>query len=218
MTDAVSLATNYHKFIKTIPDNVTPIFVTKYVDISVTEALIKLGAQTIGENRIQVAREKQDAIKDPIAWHMIGPLQKNKAKYAVRMFELIQSVDSLSLAIEINKQAKKISKTQKILIQINIGKESQKHGFLPEEIESATKEISELSNIEINGLMAIPPFSDNPENTRGYFREMKTLFDKITLNSKLLTFSYLSMGMSGDYLIAIEEGANMVRVGSLLFQ
>ncbi len=189
---------------------------TKYVDVATTKELIAAGAKILGENRIQVAKEKKAAVDADICWQMIGPLQKNKVKLAVKMFDLIQSVDSLALAAEINKQAEKIAKKQKILIQVNIGREEQKHGFLAEDLSEAFKQIKTFKFIETQGLMTIPPYDADPEKTRPYFRKMKEIFD--SLASQFSTPSYLSMGMSGDYLVAIEEGANMVRVGSLLFE
>jgi len=200
-----------------IPAGVEVVAVTKYVGIPETLELINAGAQNIGESRIQSAREKLSALTQPINWHMIGPLQKNKAKYAVKMFKLIQSVDSTDLAIELDKQARKSEKVQDILIQINIGQEPQKHGFLPEEILEAAREISLLSNLRVRGLMTIPPFNEDPEASRPYFREMKRIFDEVQLTADSSLFTVLSMGMSADHQIAIDEGASMIRVGSLLF-
>jgi len=211
-----NLLNNYQEITASLSEDITLVCVTKYVGIAETQELIQAGAQNIGENRIQVAREKIDSIPDNVKWQMIGPLQKNKAKYAVKMFDMIQSVDSLSLATELNKQAEKISKIQKILLQVNIGEESQKYGFLSSEVAKAITNVDSLKNIKIKGLMAIPPFNEDTENSRPYFQQMKSLFDHI--NTNILPLTYLSMGMSADYQVAIEEGSNMVRIGSLLFK
>ena len=142
-----------------------------------------------------------------IEYHFIGHLQTNKAKKAVQIFDLIQSVDSLKLAKEIDKRARQINKIQDILVEVNIGKEPQKYGIMPDETLNFVKEISNLENIVVKGLMCMPPLHKNP---RPYFKEMKKTYD----NSKL---EILSMGMSNDYKIAIEEGSTMIRIGTLIF-
>jgi len=207
----VNLAEKYQQLIKNVPDNVRIIYVAKYVDAAKTQELVALGAKDIGENRVQQGRDKAEIIKD-VTWHMIGPLQSNKVRQAVKTFDYIQSVDSMELARHIGAEAKRIGKVQKILLEVNIGREAQKHGFLPENLTFGLGIVQKFPGLAIVGLMAIPPYDDDPEKSRPYFQEMKKLFDQ---NQPL---QYLSMGMSGDYKIAIEEGANMIRVGSILFE
>lgn len=186
--------------------------VTKYASLEQIQELIAAGQKVLGESRVQDAQKKAEILKEQnIEWHMVGHLQTNKVKQAIKIFEYIQSVDSLRLAQEIDKEAKKINKVQKILVQINIGREPQKTGILPEETENLIKEVTGLTNLQICGLMAIAPYFDNSEKARPYFKEMKKIFDTFP------GLTYLSMGMSQDYQIALTEGSNMVRIGSALF-
>lgn len=189
------------------------------------EEVIKAGLTDIGENRVQEAFTKYKELLTmdygllTIKWHMIGHLQTNKVKDAVRIFDLIHSVDSLRLAAEINKEAQKADKIQEILVEVNIAKDPAKFGFKPEVSEDAIKEISVFENIRIKGLMTIAPAVDNPEKTRQYFRELKKIFDNI--NQLPITnhqFEFLSMGMSDDFAVAIEEGSNMIRLGRVIFE
>ena len=186
--------------------------VSKSRTVDEIKIAIDSGASIIAENRIQEAEQKYAMLKDyfeqhNIEYHFIGHLQTNKAKKAVQIFDLIQSVDSLKLAKEIDKRARQINKIQDILVEVNIGKEPQKYGIMPDETLNFVKEISNLENIVVKGLMCMPPLHKNP---RPYFKEMKKTYD----NSKL---EILSMGMSNDYKIAIEEGSTMIRIGTLIF-
>jgi len=199
--------------------------VTKGRTASQIEEVIKAGLTDIGENRVQEAFTKYKELSTmdyglwTIKWHMIGHLQTNKVKDAVRIFDLIHSVDSLRLAAEINKEAQKADKIQEILVEVNIAKDPAKFGFKPEVSEDAIKEISVFENIRIKGLMTIAPAVDNPEKTRQYFRELKKIFDNI--NQLPITnhqFEFLSMGMSDDFAVAIEEGSNMIRLGRVIFE
>jgi PLP dependent protein len=189
--------------------------VSKGHSVEKIEKALNAGITMIGENKIQEAEEKYRKLKDlfndmRVEFHLIGHLQKNKVKKAVMMFDMIQSVDSLKIAQEIDKRAKEIGKVQLILIQINIGAEKQKHGVMPEEIFGLLEEISKLENISVKGLMCITPYFEDAEKTRPYFRMMKSIFDKTGLE-------ILSMGMSHDYKIAVEEGSNMIRIGTKIF-
>lgn len=151
-----------------------------------------------------------------IQWHLIGPLQKNKAKYAVQLFELIHSLDSIALAEELNKQAEKIGKVQKVLVEIKLSPEETKHGIPPKDLFNLLKTVQQgMKNIKITGLMTIPPFSEKPEDARPYFRELRELKDRAQAAD--FNLPELSMGMSNDFECAIEEGATMVRVGTALF-
>ncbi|MDD4498445.1 MAG: YggS family pyridoxal phosphate-dependent enzyme [Methanosarcinaceae archaeon] len=194
----------------------TLVCVTKTIEPERINEAIRAGARIIGENRV---REYEDKCKDilPCETHLIGHLQTNKVKKAVRLFDVIQSVDSLKVIRNINEKAGAIDKVQKVFLQVNIGNEPQKYGFGPDEIKKVITEVRSLGNVRVEGLMCIPPFVP-PEQTRSYFRKMKTLFDEMKQeNRDNIDIRELSMGMSNDYGIAIEEGATMVRVGSAIF-
>ncbi len=190
---------------------------TKTVDVDTINYAIEKGIDYIGENKVQELLSKQDGIIN-VHHHFIGHLQTNKVKDIISRVELIHSVDSLKLAKEISKQAEKKNKVMDILLEVNIGDEESKWGFNPSELEVSIKEISLLSNIRICGIMAIPPICNEPEENRKYFRQMHQIF--IDLKSKNIDncfMNILSMGMSDDFDVAIEEGANLVRVGTALF-
>lgn len=187
-------------------------------DVSQIREVVQAGISEIGENRVQEAATKNSQLFPAIKWHMVGHLQTNKVKDAVRIFSLIQSVDSLRLAAEINKQAAAINKIQEILLEIKTSPESTKYGFAPRDAIEAVKQISGLKNINIKGLMTIAPVTDTPENTRPYFKMLRKISEEI--NAQRITQSplrILSMGMTADYKIAIEEGSNMVRLGRAIF-
>ncbi|MDD4954091.1 MAG: YggS family pyridoxal phosphate-dependent enzyme [Candidatus Omnitrophica bacterium] len=178
---------------------------------------ISAGITDIGENRVQEAVTKYNRIRNTpdarrIKWHMVGHLQGNKIKDAVRIFDLIQSVDSVSLAAGIDKEAARINKVQDILLEVKVSGEDTKFGFKPGQAVQAIREISRLCNVKIRGLMTIAPAVNNPEDARPYFRQLKELSNNIIDNP------ILSMGMSDDFGIAIEEGSNMVRLGRAIFE
>lgn len=185
--------------------------VTKMASIEAMEEAIAAGAHILGENRVQDASAKYAIIGNKAEWHLIGHLQTNKAKEAVRIFSLIHSVDSARLAKEIDREAAKINKVQDILIQVNVSGEESKFGIEPGSLENLLKEISAFSNVNIKGLMTIAPEVDDPETIRPYFRALRELRDRIS------NLQLLSMGMTGDFEVAIEEGSNMVRVGRAIF-
>ena len=179
---------------------------------------IALGVTDIGENKVQELVDKYDKI-DPVRWHMIGHLQTNKVKYIIDKVDLIHSVDSLRLAKEINKRAGQKDLFMDILLQVNIASEDSKHGIEADQVEDLMGQIlQECENIKIRGLMAMVPFTEDPEQVRPYFARMKKIYDRLKLVShERADFAYLSMGMSGDYKVAMEEGANLVRIGSSIF-
>lgn len=190
----------------------------------IKEALLA-GITELGENRVQEALSKYNELTtngqrlSTIKWHMIGHLQTNKAKEAVRIFGLIHSVDSLRLAQEIDKQAARINKIQDILIEVKTSPEATKSGIKPEDAIEAVRKIGALKNIKIKGLMTIAPLADNSEETRTYFMKLRELKDKINLLSVLCRpLSVLSMGMSDDFEVAIEEGSDMIRIGRGVFE
>jgi pyridoxal phosphate enzyme (YggS family) len=204
-------------------ESVTLLAVSKNRSVSQIEETLAAGIKEIGENRIQEAVLKHSAIlRTPYAvharWHMVGHLQTNKVKEAVRIFDLVQSVDSLRLAKEIDRQAANIGKVQDVLIEVKTSGEATKFGFVPEETIGAVKEIASFKNTRLQGLMTIAPLVDDPEKARPYFKTLKELFDEInrlsTIDHRLST---LSMGMTDDFEIAIEEGSNMVRLGRAIF-
>lgn len=194
----------------------TLVCITKTIEPERINEAIRAGVTIIGENRVQEYEDKRKEIL-PCETHLTGHLQANKVKKAVHLFDVIQSIDSLKLIRNIDRRARNIGKVQRVYLQVNIGNEPQKYGFGPDEIKNAITEIRSLRNVRVEGLMCIPPFVP-PEQTRSYFRKMKALFDEMKQeNRDNIDIRTLSMGMSGDYMIAIEEGATMVRVGSAIF-
>lgn len=208
------------------PEDITLVCVTKEATIEQARQAIACGITDIGENRVQDALEKYNRLVrselQTIKWHFIGHLQTNKARKAVEIFDLIHSVDSFHLADAISKDAAKINKAQDILIQVNVSGEQSKFGVSPERTIALLKQIISLSHIRVLGLMTITPLVDNPEKLRPYFRKLKQLSEEVkiffleprTENRE----PALSMGMSQDYQVAVEEGATMVRIGSAIFK
>jgi pyridoxal phosphate enzyme (YggS family) len=179
---------------------------------------IEAGVKIIGENYVQEAEKAREAVGNRAEWHLIGHLQKNKVKKAVAIFDMIETVDSVELAKEIDKRCAQVDKVMAVLIEINSGREKQKSGVLPEDAEQLVREIYTLPNIKIMGLMTMGPRYGNPEDSRPYFVETHKIFQKIKqLNLPGVEMKYLSMGMTNSYRVAIEEGANMVRLGSRIF-
>lgn len=201
------------------PENIRIVGVGKTMPFSKIKQAIDAGIAIIGENYIQEARRKFDELSSySISWHFIGHLQTNKAKYAVRMFDLIHTVDSLKLAKELNKQAKKIDKIQQILIQVNLSMELAKSGVFEKDAVNLTKDISCLENLKIKGLMTMPPFFNNPDEARPYFAKARNLCNLINKQAMPnVDMNELSMGMSGDFEVAIEEGATLIRIGTAIF-
>jgi len=197
------------------PSGVTLLTVSKGHRAEVVRAAADLGLALFGENRVQEGKAKIGLCPSRLRWHLIGHLQSNKCRDAVHFFEMIQSVDSLSLAQEINKWADKSAKTVRVLIEVNIAGESSKFGYAPEKVLSELSEINALPKIEVHGLMTVAPFAQDPEKVRPVFRrlrELKTECEKI-LGAPL---PQLSMGMSGDFEVAVEEGATIIRLGSAI--
>lgn len=193
------------------PSEITLVAVTKTHGPEEINEAIACGVTDIGENKVQEILSKYDSISKGVRWHLIGHLQTNKVKSVFDKVDIIHSVDSFHLAEEIDRRCKAIGKTMDILIQVNAAGEKQKSGIAPEELMPLLDEISRLTNLRVRGLMQIAPETDNPESVRKYFRIVKDLYDQIP------GADILSMGMSGDFEIAIEEGANMVRIGTAIF-
>jgi len=192
------------------PDHVLLIAVSKTVDAERIRLAIAAGVAALGENRVQEAREKIEALGRPVPWHLIGSLQTNKAKEAARLFDWIHSVDRLELARELSRRAHGAERTLDVLLQVNLGDEPQKGGVAPAEVKGLQGAMAGLPGLRVRGLMAIPPVTESPERTRPYFRRLRELRDELGLE-------HLSMGMSADFEVAIEEGATMVRVGTAIF-
>lgn len=201
------------------PESIRLVAATKTVPADRIRLAIMAGIRDVGENYVQEAREKIESLKDEeVSWHFIGRLQTNKAKYAVRMFDMIHSVDSLKLANELNKRAAKIEKVQKILIQVNISGEKTKSGIETERAIDLVRQIAALGNVAICGLMTLPPYFNAPDKVRPYFKSLKILQERIRdAHIPNVGMDELSMGMSGDFETAIEEGATIVRIGTAIF-
>lgn len=202
------------------PYDVKLIAVTKTVGIEQIKEVIDLGLRIFGENRVQEAKEKISNFKfqisnSKIEWHLIGYLQRNKAKTAVQLFDLIHSLDSIQLAEELNKHAQMFGKIQRVLVQVKLSEEETKHGVAKKDLTNLIKTVSEMKNLKLEGLMTMPPFFDDPEMVRPFFKELKELRNSVeALGFKL---PELSMGMTNDFEVAIEEGATMVRIGTGIF-
>ncbi len=200
------------------PGSVTLIAVSKTKPVEMIEAAMAAGQTVFGENRVQELRDKYDALGGRAVFHQIGGLQKNKVKYLIGRAALIESVDSRELAAEISRLSQKNGVTTDILIQVNIGRELQKSGVDPDEAENLVRFCSETPAVRVRGLMAIPPKCENPEDARPYFKEMYSLFlDIKSKNIDNIYMDILSMGMTNDFEVAVEEGSTAVRVGTAIF-
>jgi pyridoxal phosphate enzyme (YggS family) len=210
------------------PHDVKLIGVTKNVGADVVVKALEIGLRDFGENRVQEFRQKLSDVRNLIGvppggtlkgyrprWHLIGHLQKNKAKMAIELFDLIHSVDSEELAETVNRLAEKINKKQRVLVQVKLSDEESKYGILQKNMMGMLNGLREMRHLKVEGLMTIPPFFDDPERVRPYFRELRAIRD----HAETMGFSLreLSMGMSHDFEVAVEEGATMVRVGTAIF-
>jgi pyridoxal phosphate enzyme (YggS family) len=200
--------------------NVMLIAVSKYRDIDSIKQVYDAGIKNMAENRVQEFLDKYDSLPKDISWHMIGHLQTNKVKYIIGKVCLIHSLDSIHLAEEIDKQSKAKSIQSDVLIQINIANEKSKYGFEKEEIYNAVEQINKMDNVNIKGLMCIAPLDASKEELNNYFCDMKSIYEqlKIMYNTNKAEMKYLSMGMSNDYMTAVKNGANVVRIGSAIFE
>ncbi|HBY57063.1 MAG TPA: YggS family pyridoxal phosphate-dependent enzyme [Candidatus Atribacteria bacterium] len=200
------------------PDEIKLVAVTKTATIDQIKEAIDAGVKIIGENKVQEAKKKYQLLTNDIEWHLVGHLQTNKAKYAVGLFDLIHSVDSVKLAKEIDRRSLQFNKITDILVEVNVSGEETKYGIKPEEVELFLREISGFSGIRVKGLMTIAPIAQNQEEVRPYFRKLRELSKQINnMNIKNIKMEYLSMGMTDDFEVAIEEGSNMVRIGRGIF-
>ena len=214
----MTIRENINSILDELPDGVELVAAAKArLPEEVLEA-VQSGIKMVGENYVQEAEEAYEMVGNKAKWHFIGRLQKNKVKKAVKIFDMIETVDSVEIAREIDKRCEQISKVMPILVEINSGEEEQKSGVLPPDAERLIREISGLKNIKVTGLMTMGPRFGNPEDSRPYFIKTREIFDRIKkLNLANVEMKYLSMGMTNSYKVAIEEGANIVRIGTKLF-
>ena len=224
----VDVAANYRKIIDRIseaaqragrnPREIKLLAAAKSQSVELVQVAIAAGVRLIGENYVQEAESKRQVISDTVEWHMIGHLQRNKVKAALNTFELIQSLDSMALALELDKEGRRNGKTVRTLIEVNLGDEASKSGIGQDEVAELLKRVGDLSHVRVEGFMAVPPFKEKPEEIRPYFRALKDLQVELQcLEIPNVNLSQLSMGMTHDYPIAVEEGATIVRIGTALF-
>lgn len=227
MEDLTFIKENYRKVLEIIentatkvgrnPKEIEVVAVAKGYPVEYIQQALSLGISKIGENRVQEAEKKINQLKDfKCEWHLVGSLQKNKIKKAINLFSLIHSVDSLELAVEINKIAQKNNKKVDVLLQLNLSEEPTKHGFKESEFWRVYDKIFELGNLKIKGLMTIGPLTNDRDKIRNVFRKLYDIWERLKTEVKL-ELPYLSMGMSDDFDIAIEEGSNLLRLGRIIF-
>ncbi len=209
---------NTQKLLKELPEGVELVAAAKTRTAEEVLAAVEAGIEIIGQNYIQEAEAIYPAIGKKARWHFIGHLQKNKVKKAVKLFDMIETVDSVELAREIDKRCALVGKVMPVLVEINSGKEPQKAGVPPEKAEGLVRAISGLPNIKVTGLMTMGPRFGNPEDSRPYFITTRKIFERIkALAIPNVEMKYLSMGMTNSYPVALEEGANLVRIGTRIF-
>ena len=214
----MTIKENVKTLLEELPDGVELVGAAKGRTAREIEEAIDAGLKIVGENYIQETVLVQKDVSRDVEWHFIGHLQRNKVKKAVGIFDMIESLDSLRLAEEINKRCGEIGKVMPVLIEVNSGREKQKFGVLPEDVEELVRSASTLPNIKIMGLMTMGPRFGNPEDSRPYFQETRKIFERLKqLDLPNVEMRYLSMGMTNSYRIALEEGANMVRIGTKIF-
>jgi pyridoxal phosphate enzyme (YggS family) len=189
----------------------------KSQSIDAVRAAIAAGIRLIGENYVQEAQHKKDHTRGVVEWHMIGHLQRNKAKAAVAIFDMIQSLDSIALARALDKEGQKRGVPVRALLEVNLGGETSKSGLAESKVEELVRAAMDLPNLRIEGLMAVPPFCENPMNARPYFKRLRELRDELREAVGNVDLQELSMGMTHDYNVAVEEGATIVRIGTALF-
>jgi PLP dependent protein len=224
----VDVADNYRKIVERIseaalkagrnPREIKLLAAAKSQSIESVRAAIAAGVGLVGENYVQEAEGKKQAISDQVEWHMIGHLQRNKVKAALNTFDLIESLDSLALALELDKEGRKKGKTVRTFIEVNLGDEQSKTGVAQDAVVELLKRVGDLEHLRVEGFMAVPPFKENPEESRPFFAALKNLQMELQcLKVPNVMLNELSMGMTHDYPVAVEEGATTVRIGTALF-
>ncbi|MCK5450959.1 MAG: YggS family pyridoxal phosphate-dependent enzyme [Candidatus Omnitrophica bacterium] len=214
----LSIKENIKNILMDIPNGVELAAAAKTRDLCEVQEAIRAGVKIIGENYVQETALIRNAIREDVQWHFIGHLQKNKVKKAVEIFDVIETIDGIDIAEEVNKRCIAINKCISVFIEINSGKEKQKFGVFPSEAKVLIQKVARLSNVRVRGLMTMGPYSGDPEDSRPYFSETKKIFDQLAADPiEGVQMKYLSMGMTQAYRIAIEEGANIVRIGTKIF-
>ncbi|MEO1815582.1 MAG: YggS family pyridoxal phosphate-dependent enzyme [Acetobacterium sp.] len=213
------ISENINRIKSEIPDQVTLVAVSKYQSIEDTKAVLDAGIYDLGESKVQDFLKKHEALGDRPRWHFIGHLQKNKVKYIIGKTFLIHSVDSIKLIEVIERESKKQGIVTNVLLQLNLAREDSKSGILVEELNSILEALPGYQFVKVKGLMAMGPLTQNNDKIREIFVELKKIYDRIKEESvdEIVQMNYLSMGMTDDYTIAIEEGSNMIRVGRKIF-
>jgi pyridoxal phosphate enzyme (YggS family) len=209
---------NVKRILTELPENVELVAAAKSRRPEELLEAIEAGVRILGENYLQETEMVYQTISPQIQWHFIGHLQKNKVKKAVQLFDMIETIDSAEIAALIDKRCRQADKVMPVLIEVNSGREPQKSGVLPEDTEGLIRQIAEYENVRIQGLMTMGPVAGDPEDSRSYFVETRKVFERIkSLNIRGVEMKYLSMGMTNSYRVAVEEGANIVRLGSIIF-
>ena len=212
------ISNNVKKLLKETPSDITIVAAVKGRTVEEVQEAIESGIKYIGENYLQEAEKKYPLIGKVVRWHFIGHIQKRKSKKIVELFDMVETLDSIEVAEEINQEASKIDKIMPVLIEVNSGREQQKSGLITENVESFIEQISHFKNIKVQGIMTMGPFFEDAEKLRPYFIETRKLFEDIKKkNIQNVEMEFLSMGMSSSYKVAIEEGANIIRIGTLIF-
>ncbi len=197
------------------PEGIQLVAVSKTVETDRIKEAIEAGVSILGENYVQEAQKKIEEIGKPVSWHFIGHLQSNKAKYAIRLFDMVHSVDSISLAEELSRRAEQEGRVIKVMVEVNLSKEATKFGTDEEKVSNLVRRIRDLKHLSLEGLMTMPPYFDSPELSRPYYTALRELKERMIKEGILM--KELSMGMSNDFEIAIEEGATYVRIGTAIF-
>ncbi|WP_303870575.1 YggS family pyridoxal phosphate-dependent enzyme [Acetobacterium wieringae] len=213
------ISENIKRIKSEIPEDVTLVAVTKYQSLEATQAVLEAGVFDLGESKVQDFLKKYEVLGDQPRWHFIGHLQKNKVKYLIGKTFLIHSVDSIELMDVIEKEGKKQGVVTDVLLQLNLAREDSKSGILEEDLKTVMNELAGYQFVRVKGLMAIGPLTQNNDKIREIFVDLKKIYDRIKEESvgEVVQMNYLSMGMTDDYTIAIEEGSNMIRVGRKIF-
>jgi len=213
-----SIETRVRYILEMLPSGVTLVAAAKSRTLEEVEAAICAGVTHVGHNYVQEAEQMIEALGDKAQWHMIGHLQRNKAKKAVQLFDVIETVDSWRLAVAVDHRCEALGKVMPVLVEINSGREASKTGVLPEDVKDFVQRLSKLEHIRVQGLMTMGPRFGDPEEARPYFRATREAFERLVASDlPNITMRYLSMGMSNSYPVALEEGANIVRIGTEIF-
>ncbi len=212
------IAESVHRIMESLPPEVTLVAAVKGRSVAEVRAAIEAGVTHVGHNYIQEAELMVDLMRDSAKWHMIGHLQRNKAKKAVLLFDMVETVDSWRLARELDKRCARMEKTMPVLVEVNSGREASKTGVKPEDVEGLVLHMRELEHLRVQGLMTMGPRFGDPEHARPFFQETRKAFDRLVrMDFPHVSMHYLSMGMTNSYRVAIEEGANVVRIGTKIF-